>query len=77
MDYKEEEENIPDCRLSNVIQLQRRRITKKYSDQSSLEVGRTLKKKKKKPFVRKLFHSRGQMKINQMYTEIQYTIGKC
>ena len=42
MDYKEEEENIPDCRLSNVIQLQRRRIAKKCSDESSLEVGRTL-----------------------------------
>ena len=29
MDYKEEEENIPDFRLGNVIQLQRWRIAEK------------------------------------------------
>ena len=28
MDYKEEEENILDCRLANVIKLQRQRIAK-------------------------------------------------
>lgn len=42
MDYKEEEENILDCRLANVIKLQRQRIAIKCSDESSLEVGRTL-----------------------------------
>ena len=42
MDYKEEEENILDCRLANVIKLQRQCIAKKCSDESSLEVGRTL-----------------------------------
>ena len=42
MDYKEEEENILDCRLANVIKLQRQRIAKKCSDESSLEVERTL-----------------------------------